>query len=647
MKRKTMLALLLPALVLAAAALMAGRHYVAMLPDGSQVNQLVDIEQSMAFRESIEEIEPMISIAIAISTAALLFAVVVILIRISGFPKVAEWRARAFSVVQATDREWVFLAAGLAAAVVVTGLLLLSANAGNHGPTGDEISYLEEAIQTRDNFGVAGFPAALYTGKWSEHNRHPLYISLVMPFAAKSPAFFVKARLVTTILAAASVFVVFLVTKKLFSAAAAVLVVFVYGLNTTFVQMSSAIMCEVLLVTLVMGSFYFTVRGFQKNGLLWAGGALAGLAYMTKFSGLFLPVAFFAAALVVWRLGAFRQRGFYAYFIAFVIVASPLLARNTIRYGNPFSNYNFSLLWLDKRGQTDTVRFREGRTGMGYYFAEHDTADMGERMAEGSESVAEAAVLAASPMRQGRHHFGPSRGYPLKHWSGCLVLGAVLVFLVFDTNRARKAFTAALAIIVFLPIAWNVKIAPASTYIFPFMPIALAYFAGGAVWIFQSRRWRAGLMIGASLLAFGAVTGRLRIAQPLHVRPPDPEVVRLAEWLAENMERNELYLLGPDEAFRFGWFMERPARTENIPNTHTIADLVQDSRKRGARHVVITRGFINSRMLQFRGLVRFENGNMEPMAINGWRPVFEDPRAPVDYIVYEVLGEDAGEHAGE
>jgi len=641
MKRRTVFLLVIPALVVAACSIWVGRYYARQLPAVGAVDRLTEIDASMKLGDRIEAAEPMISISLTLGTAALLFAVVVLLHHFSTLARVAAWRERVFKSSATSPRDSVMLGAGLAVALFACGIMLLAANSRNYEPSGDEISYLEEAIEVRSEYGTAGFAAALYSGRWSERNRHPLYIWLLTPLASRSVGFFVKARLLTSFLAAASLAVVFLVIKNLFSPAAALLVLFFYGLNTTFLQMSSAIMCEVLLVSLIMGSFYYTVTGMERGRRLWLAGALAGLAYMTKLSGLFLPIAFFIAALVVWRLKAFRKRALYSYFIAFAVAASPLLVRNTIRFHNPFSNYNFRLLWLDKRIQTDTARFREGRTGVGQYLAGHEADELAERMALGSESLAEATALEASPMRSGYIQAGGSRPLPAKAWSGYLVLAVATVFLVFDVRFPRKVFAAVLAVVFFIPIAWYVRIAPPSRFIFPFIPIPLGYFAAGTMQAVGNRRWRAFIIGAGCLLTFWSTAMRLRIVRPFTLARPVPEAPALAEWLDEHMSEDELYLLGPDEKLRFEWYIDPPGRSQNIPITRNVPELVEASRESGAKYVVISRSLLDNRALQFSGYRILTDDGTGPQEIEGWRHVFSDPFPPEDFVVFEVLPENS------
>ena len=55
---------------------------------------------------------------------------------------------------------------------------------------------------------------------------------------------------------------------------------------------------------------------------------------------------------------------------------------------------------------------------------------------------------------------------------------------------------------------------------------------------------------------------------------------------------------------------------------------------------MVSRGLLNKRMLQFGRVIRWGPEGLEPLGIEGWRPVFLDPVPPVDYIVFEVLPED-------
>ncbi len=638
MKRRTILGILIPTLLIVAVALAVGLRLARRMPTHSDVQSQTSIRDSMEMGDRIESYETRISLCFLVGKAGIALAFVVVLYHISTLTGVVAWRARVFAAKRPHTREIYYVAGCFAATMVLAGLMLLAANSRHSAPTGDEISYLESAIKAREQFGVAGLPVALFSGRWSERNRHPLYIWTLMPLAARSTEFFAHARLLSTLFAAAACGVSAFVILRFFGAAHAVLVFLLFALSRSFLKLSSSIMCEGLLISLVMLSVYFTVRGFRKERLLPAAGAFAGLAYLTKVSGIFLPLAFFLTAVILWRRGAFRKRAFYLYFVAFILAGSPLLVRNTIRYKNPIANYNFSLLWLDSRQETDSVAFSEGRSGFSQYLRRHSALDLVITPLEGSELLLDTASNAVSPLRRsfyGGHGLDPPM--LLRLWAGRLILLLAVVFLIFDTDVSRRAFMAVLAIVVFAVMAFYAKIVVAPRFVLPFAPLVLGYFAAALFGVTGRWRYRAAVLILAVTLSFWSVADRLEAARPFQVDAPAEGSMRLAAWLYENLEPGDLYLAGPDESLRFAWYHRTRGRTRNIPETRDVPSLFKQARVLGARYVVISSALYYQRVLQFSGWITFEGKDLRLDApIDGWTPVFTDPVPPADYIVFEI-----------
>ncbi|MHC4711752.1 MAG: ArnT family glycosyltransferase [Planctomycetota bacterium] len=643
MTRKRLLLILTPTVVVISLALILGTHYASKLPTGEEVDALTSVDDSMDLGDRIDKYEPRVGICFFVAVLGVLFAATVILCHVSTFPRVKAWREELFSdPPRENPRARPYVAAALGAAIVMTLLVLLQANGLNLSPEGDEISYLEAALKVRRDFGPAGFLKALYTGQWGESNRHPLYIWALSTIASPSVEFFVWARLLSTFFAAMSLVVAFFVTRRLFGGATAVVVLLLYGLNQSFVSASAKIWCEGLLVSLVTLSVYFTVRGFRRETYLWVAGAFAGLAYLTKLSGLFLPIAFLVSAFIVWGFAALRRKHFYLYFAAFLVTASPLLVRNVVRFGNPFRNYNFSLLWLDSRGQTDTVRYAKGGTGPVAYVREHGPVEIVSRFTEGSEKFFAAVANTSSPFRFSRYKLtsnGPS--YPLRWWGGLAVLAVAYLFVCFDADRERRAFVAVLAAVIFIPIAWYSRMTPQARFVVPFLPIILGYLSKGLVGTVAKWQYTAAVVTLVVITQLRPTANRMNAFRPMRMHRPAKEAVRLAEWLRDNLDRGDRYLVGPDDELEFEWFLGTELRSGNVPFTRNVKSLVARSRELDARYIIVSRNLLlyTGRTIQFGDLIRFEGEDMvQGRQAEGMRQVFEDPVGQVDFIVFEIVG---------
>jgi len=638
MNRRTLLAGLLISAAIVAAAAWAGFEARKRMATDAEVAAAGTADEVQQIRDDLERTENILSLSFGIAALVALSALAAVIVAASGVPSVARWRGRVFQRAKSDARDRVFLAFALGVAFVLAGIALAKGNGRNAAPEGDEISYLEAAFAAKERYGVAGFPLALYAGKWSEANRHPLYIWAIMPFAPKSVQFFAYARLLSTLFAAAAAVVAFLVFRSLFGAAASILMLFLYALNPNFVEVASQVACEGLLAALVTASFYFTVRGFENGKLLAAGGAFAGLAYLAKLNGLFLPAAFFIAAIAVWRLGAFRKKEFYLYFAAFVVAASPLLVRNAVRFHNPLSDSKAGLLWVDSREQTQSMRYIEGKTGLRSFLSEKKPLEMGLDILEGGEQAIETAGLTVSPLKNAQYvasaGSAPFRAGMYLGFAMLLLAGAAVLF---DANPARRAFVVSLAAVAGCSMVWFAKISVAPRFVLPFAPIILGYLSAIIVSAWAARPYQVVILASATALGFWGVAHGAGVLSPFAMKGPTEDTKSLAAWLDGKLEPSDVYLVGPDDSLRFGWWRTVKGRPQSVPATKDIQSLVAASRKLGARYVVISRTLYENRFLQMSGTFVVEDEGLKPVRrIKGWKPVYRDPFEPVRYIVFEV-----------
>src|SRR5688572_21251646 len=120
----------------------------------------------------------------------------------------------------------------------------------------------------------------------SDGYHHPLLPALVAPFAEKNLLYFAKAKLVNLVIGALAFWVITWVGLHLVGPAPSflALVAMAPGLSNKSAEFTA----EPLLILLIVLTFYWLVRGFEQP-MLWAlAGASAGLAYLTKGSGLLL-----------------------------------------------------------------------------------------------------------------------------------------------------------------------------------------------------------------------------------------------------------------------------------------------------------------------------------------------------------------------
>src|SRR5262245_45309173 len=214
----------------------------------------------------------------------------------------------------------------------------------------------------------------------SDGYHHPLLPAVVAPFAEKTLLYFAKAKLVNIALGALAFWVMAWVGLHLVGPAPTflALIAIAPGLSNKSAEFTA----EPLLLMLVVLTFYWLVKGF-RDARFWAlAGTSAGLAYLTKGSGLLLLLAY---ALTVFR-GAPKlvlTPRFWLFPLAFVLVASPLLVYNWRVFGSPIFNYNTAhVIWLDHT-EEQMVMFDKGLPTMFSYLASHSLTDMLHRFLRG------------------------------------------------------------------------------------------------------------------------------------------------------------------------------------------------------------------------------------------------------------------------
>ena len=192
--------------------------------------------------------------------------------------------------------------------------------------------------------------------------------------------YFAKAKLVNVAIGALAFWVIAWVGLRLVGPAPTflALVAIAPGLSNKSAEFTA----EPLLLLLVVLTFYCLVRGFEQPRFWAFAGASAGLAYLTKGSGLLLLLAY---ALTVFRSAPHLVLSprFWLFPLTFVLVAAPLLAYNWQVFGSPIFNYNTAhVIWLDYT-EEQMIMFDKGLPTMFSYLATHSFADILQRFLRG------------------------------------------------------------------------------------------------------------------------------------------------------------------------------------------------------------------------------------------------------------------------
>ncbi|MBL8849675.1 MAG: hypothetical protein JNG89_08320 [Planctomycetaceae bacterium] len=342
----------------------------------------------------------------------------------------------------------------------------------------DQGAFLLTAQEIDAHGGIAWLWAALWSGEFAEANRHPLYLALLSSAPTLRAGQWLSAALGAIILTA-----LIAVTMRRSGRRAAGIAGILLATNSAFCLFSARVVCDVLLVGLCGLVWLIHVPGAadtRQRALsplrCAAGGALLGLAWLTKGTGLPLFAGYMLWLMIVslWpthrrtedgqavdapRIGIRVARPILA-LIAFLAIASPLIARNMVRFGNPFHNLNSLLLFADRYEELDGMLARQTTTGDAArnYLATHSAGDMLRREARGL--VWEAFIILRS--------LGPA---PLD--DARLLFGLPLAVLAAARAAARRSAADALMLIwaglSWVLFAWYVPIAAGERFILPLL----------------------------------------------------------------------------------------------------------------------------------------------------------------------------------
>ncbi len=543
----------------------------------------------------------------------------------------------------------------LGIAYLMTGLYAM----GLHPHIGetDTSAFFRYVLEIRKQGGPWNFLLALLSGSFLPANQHPLFPFIISLFFEHSMGYFVAVK--TLNLALGGVFLVmfyYLLKREagpLAATAAGVLLV----ANDTFMIQASMVSCEPLLVIFTTISFYLVIKGVDDNRLWASAGVFVALSFLVKGSGMFIIFGFGLFLLVdvrfrFWKL--LLNKYLWLFIGVFIIVALPLLARNTIAYKFPFYNYNTKYLamdaeerkvseersfWdiLDKSPSEHAKRFVKGTARQFrillhslYSFSVHEVPKFANDNASPARKVAAAAVAVF------------------------VFAAGVFGFVRAPIGRRRRLLTALLVFGFYLPLSWYSIIAPNRRYILPVSLFFIAFsawvFARGLAVAFERRK--AGWMVRFSPETIGgaALAGTLAlfvVAYPLVRNIPRPsETVRLeddyhelAAFFKKNLGKDGLYQTRGDH--HYSWVLLYPELMDRGTGHGYFADIDDFVRYFDANPRIrfmlmqpelyrATRNILGDyvRNDPSLGLVPLKDPP-------GWKMIRVDGNPPADYILYE------------
>ena len=560
--------------------------------------------------------------------------------------RLSLWGQGAFDRDANTTPPWLRWAAliALLSNFAVFGLAKVNLH---HDP--DELDtgrYLNAALSVREHGGAIALPVMLIGGVYRESVQQPLYHAALSPFAVRDIEFFCRAKLVSLLFGLLAVFACFRVGRACFGDAPALVAALMLCYSYAFIFHTTMVACESLLVLCTLLAWGFWVRWLHGERGAGMSGLCAGLAFLTKATSLLLLPA---AALSAWACRKKREgalRGLVMWVALFAAVASPVLTRNTVVFGNPLYNPHSAMMWLDRWEATYRPdRDAQQPTALSY-LRSHTPQQVLGRFGRGSAAVANRLARDALGV------FGLS-GRWRRVW-GATVLALALFGMLIDPEPARSLFTAAMTVIFVAAFAWFYTITPASRFLLAFSPLLQLYAAVVLTGMIRSglaalrlRRDRTSVVITScvGLLCLGLLLGvnvhlRSLRANPLRVVRPAPGFGTLRRWLQDHLRPGEAYAHGPSHSYPFGWNSRPPLQAVALPLVRDLAELRAWLAKNRLRYLVVDHETVQRRRQALRQVVAKPGSRKAPLRVlrlpPGWRIATRGPAKSTRYVVFEI-----------
>jgi len=509
----------------------------------------------------------------------------------------------------------------------------------NLAPDGDQESFLDLALNVREGRGFVASgpcPMMLDAGVYPpEAGRQPLYPFFLALIARRSPLFFTEAKLMTLLLGVLLVAAFWRTALRVAPPHTALLATSLLASNIGLQVYSVKIMAEAPL-TLFFGLGCLLVwEGFGRPvAWKWAGLA-AGLAYMSKGTAMFLPIAFFCAALIGQGFHVARRRHFWLFGAAFLLGASPLLVRNATVFGNPFYNYNSAhVFWLDRWNAFWTPFVPNALPSMASYFESHALTDALWRLANGMRDMAR--ILPTS-MRTMQSVFLPSRALRVAPY-------LLFAFVVWDVlrphNRGRQAFVAVLTLVFLVAFSWYIFVAFSMRFLLPVVPLyclcasrtiveligwaSRSFGAGRAGLAKAGTQWLCALLWCVMLIGTVSDAQRVSWTHPLRAFNTTEDRLKLAAWIVQNVPREAVLCYGPEQHL---WLWLDGRYTIFLPTVDDTSRTRRYLRQFGVSYLIIDSPSIHRRPWLQRYFNAGPNGVLRRFDRERWSADF--PRWPL------------------
>ena len=380
----------------------------------------------------------------------------------------------------------------------------------------DEEAYLITAHNVAAKGGPTTLVRHLYQDEFPEANRHPLYIGLL----SAAPKFR-AGKVLSVSIALISLIAVAVLGVRSIGWFQTGLMSVLLATNLAFIRFSVIVGCEVLIILLI-GLLWFhgprqahclSEQTPQRRAVINAviAGGLLALTWLTKGTGVLFTIGYvvWLLSLRVWpiRIDTVDQTekpqasrrailSIALLMVTWMVVASPLLARNIQRFGSPFYNVNSWLMFVDE--YVDPVQLSESQSigqAASDYWETHTVSDIAQREARGVvwESFILIRMLGPTPLAESRVLFG------------LLVLGFAAIGMVVGQDPRARLLMIWLAVCI-LMFAWYVPVAAGERFVFPLLIPIFMFTSIGVTHVFRSKNVTVAFVVASAGAAAVAAT---------------------------------------------------------------------------------------------------------------------------------------------
>jgi hypothetical protein len=364
-------------------------------------------------------------------------------------------------------------------AIVGWNRILMNTNSAD----GDQGAYLQLGLDVREH------------GMLTDGKRNPLYPVLISIFAEREWRYFTWAKIMNLIVGLVTILALYAVGYRLFDKVTGILAAFLLSINMEFILHSTFALAEALLVLWVLLAWYAMVLALKRpdQARYWIiAGVLAGLAYLTKGTGLLIAACFVLTATLLYKPQVWGRSTFWGFVGSFFIIALPLWIYNWLTFGSPIYNSAINnVMWMGTAEEKYIADPAELPT-IWSYTQEHSLAEIWNRLGRGLLNMRFFFAKLLWPTRSlafDRFLLAGGLDVILALVAITLVVSWRFLLPIIKKNREILLFTAVLFIVFYVLFGWYLAIAPFPIrFLLVLAPILILLLSAGVVGLIR-RAW--------------------------------------------------------------------------------------------------------------------------------------------------------------